>query len=64
MNSISNEIKERVVEDLNTKYGNDLLNLEKCLEIKDRLLQEKAVILEQVLYLYASKHHNRISNFS
>lgn len=55
MVSNSNEIKLKVVEELNTKYGNDLLNLEKCLELRDILTQEKAGILEEVPYFLLLK---------
>lgn len=48
MVSYSEEVKRKVIHDLNIDYGNDLLNLEKCNELKNKLLEEKAAILKEV----------------
>lgn len=42
------EIKLEVIEELNTKYGRDLLDFKKCIEIKNKLLDERKTILKEV----------------
>lgn len=48
MVSNSEEIKKKVIEDLNEQYGRDLLDIDKCNELKNKLLEEKAKILKEV----------------
>lgn len=48
MTPYSEEIKRKVIQDLNTNYGEDLLDLEKCNELRDNLLRQKNAILKEV----------------
>ncbi|XP_018566371.1 RAD50-interacting protein 1 [Anoplophora glabripennis] len=48
MVSCSTEIKRKVVQELNEKYGKDLLDLEKCRELHRNLLAQKAAIEKEL----------------
>lgn len=49
MSSNSNDINQDFLKNLYQEHGKDLLTLEKCLEIKNKLLGEQAAILKEVL---------------
>lgn len=42
------EIKRKVIQTLNEKHGKDLLDLNKCLELYNKLLEEKKQVEKQV----------------
>lgn len=50
MVSYSEELKRRVINDLNENYGKDLLDLQKCKDLKKKLLGEKETILKEVKF--------------
>ncbi|KAJ8916099.1 hypothetical protein NQ315_004465 [Exocentrus adspersus] len=48
MVSCSREIKQKVIQELNEKYGDELLDLEKCKELYDSLLKQKAAVEKEL----------------
>lgn len=52
MVSCPEEIKRKVIQDLNTKYGRELLNSKRCAELKDTLVEEKSRLLKKVSIVY------------
>ncbi|VEN63396.1 unnamed protein product [Callosobruchus maculatus] len=42
------DIRRKVVQELDEKYGDDLLELEKCIELQRQLLEEKSAIEKEV----------------
>lgn len=48
MVTYSEEIKKKVIESLNKNYGKDLLSLDKCNELKSKLLEEKKAVFSEV----------------
>lgn len=47
----STNVKRQVINELNEKYGADLLNYEKCKQIYEQLKKEKAHIENEVIWL-------------
>jgi hypothetical protein len=45
----STNVKRQVINELNEKYGADLLNYEKCKQIYEQLKKEKAYIENEVI---------------
>lgn len=52
MVSCPEDIKRKVIQDLNTKYGRDLLDSKKCTELKDTLVEQKSRLIRKVSIVY------------
>lgn len=54
----SEEIRRKVIADLNKEYGKDLRDFHKCNELKNKLLKEKNQIIKEVSFY--DKFYNQL----